>query len=135
VISGNKDGSLTLTQSRVQTAGGFVYTLTRISLSVTIGFTGILSTLKGAKGAAHEVRTRKSEVGSDDQTVHAVLARVGRPTAALVPICCDDQKMQQAVVATASDRASESWDGSRAQLLADLDPGSQHDWLRDALDA
>jgi len=37
VISGNKDGSLEVTQSRVLTAGGFVYTLIRIPLSVAIG--------------------------------------------------------------------------------------------------
>jgi hypothetical protein len=48
----------------------------------------------------------------------------------LVLVCCDDQEMRQAVVARASDRARESWDGSRAQFLASLDPGSRHDWLR-----
>jgi hypothetical protein len=134
VISGNKDGSLTLTQSRMLSASGFVYTLLRISLSVTIGFTGIFSTLKGAKGGAHEVRERDSHVGSDEQAVHGILARVG-PNAALALVCCDDQKMRQAIVTRAADRASESWDGSRAQFLAGLDPGSQHDWLRAALDA
>jgi hypothetical protein len=67
VISGNKDGSLKLTQSRVLTASGFVYTLIRIPLSVTIGFTGILSTLRGVKGAVNEVRERESQVGSDEQ--------------------------------------------------------------------
>ncbi len=58
VISGNKDGSLKLTQSRVLTAGGFcVHTdVMRISLSVAMGFTGILSSLRGAKGAVREVR-------------------------------------------------------------------------------
>jgi hypothetical protein len=133
VISGKRDGSLTLTQSRVLTAGGFGYTLARISLSVTIGFTGIVSTLKGAKGAAHEVRTRRSGVGSDEQAVHAVLARVG-PNAALVLVSCDDQHIRQAVAAQSATRASESWDGSRAQFLAGLDSGSQDDWIRAALD-
>jgi hypothetical protein len=133
VISGNKDGSLKLTQSRVLTASGFVYTLIRIPLSVTIGFTGILSTLGGAKGAVHEVRERESHVGSDEQAVHALLARVG-PDAALVLVSCDDQETRQAAVARAADRASESWDGSRAQFLAVLDPGSQHDWLRAAVE-
>jgi hypothetical protein len=134
VISGNKDGSLKLTQSRVLSASGVVYTLVRISLSVTIGFTGIVSTLRGAKGAAHEVRERDSHVGSDELAVHGILARVG-PGAALVLVCCDDQELRQAVVARAADRASESWHGSRAQFLAGLDPGSEHDWLRGALDA
>ena len=58
VISGNKDGSLKLTQSRVLTAGGFCVRtdVMRISLSVAMGFTGILSSLRGAKGAVREVR-------------------------------------------------------------------------------
>ena len=133
VISGNKDGSLKLTQSRVQTASGFVYTLSHISLSVVMGFMGTISTLRGAKGAVHEVRERESHVGSDEHAAHALLARVG-PDAALVLVCCDDQEMRQTVVARAADRASESWDGSHAQFLAGLDPGSQHDWVRAALD-
>jgi hypothetical protein len=133
VISGNKDGSLKLTQSRVLSAGGLVYTPIRIALSLSIGFTGILSSLKGAKGAVREVRERESHVGSDEHAAHALLAQVG-PDAALVVVCCDDQETRQAVVAQAADRASESWDGSRAQFLAGLDPGSQHDWLRAAID-
>lgn len=132
VISANKDDSLMLTQSRVLTASGFVYTLLRISLSVAIGFMGLFSTLKGAKGGAHEIHARGSHVGSDEQTVHAILAKAG-PNAALVLVCCDDEEMRQAVVARATDRASESWDGSRAQFLAGLDPGSRHDWLRAAV--
>jgi hypothetical protein len=132
VISANKDSSLEITQSRVLTAGGFLYTLLRVALSVTIGFTGIFSTLKGAKGGVKEVRARGSHVGSDEQAAHTILARVG-PNAALVVVCCDDQEMRQTVVARASDRANENWNGPRAQFLADLDPGSRHDWLRDAL--
>jgi hypothetical protein len=132
VISGDKDGSLKVAQSRVLTASGFVYTLIRIPLSVAIGFTGILSSLKGAQGAVHEVRERQSHVGSDEQAVHALLAQVG-PDAAIVLVCCDDQELRQAVVARAADRASERWDGSRAEFLAGLDPGSQHDWLRAAV--
>jgi hypothetical protein len=132
VISGNKDGSLKLTQSRVLSAGNFLYTLTRISLSVAIGFTGIISTLHGAKGGAHEVREHDSHIGSDEKAAHAILARIG-PKAALALVCCDDQETRQAVVAQAADRANESWDGSRAQFLADLDPGAQHDWLRAAI--
>lgn len=58
VISSNEDGSLKLTQSRVLSAGGVVYTGLRISLSVAIGFMGMLSSLRGAKGAIKEVRQR-----------------------------------------------------------------------------
>jgi hypothetical protein len=132
VISANKDGSLKLTQSRVLSAGNFVYTLTRISLSVAIGFTGIISTLRGAKGGVHEVREHESHVGSEEKAAHAILAQVG-PNAALALVCCKDQETRQAVVVQAADRAKESWDGSRAQFLADLDPGTQHDWLRAAI--
>ena len=132
VISANKDGSLKLTQSRVLTASGFVYTMIRIPLSITIGFTGILSTLKGTKGAVREVRERDSHVGSGEHAAHALLARVG-PNAALVLVCGDDQELRQAVVERAAERANESWDGSRAKFLADLDPGSQHDWVRAAI--
>jgi len=132
VVSGNKDGSLKLTQSRVLSASGVVYTLLRVGLSVAIGFMGIFSTLKGAEGGVHEVRERESHVGSDEQAVHAILAKAG-PNAALVLVCCDDQELRQAVVARASERASESWDGSRSQFLAGLDPGSQHDWIRAAV--
>jgi hypothetical protein len=132
VISGNKDGSLTLTQSRVLTASGLVYTLIRVPLSVVVGFTGMLGTLRGAKGAAHEVRERESHVGSDEHAAHALLARVG-PDAALALVCGDNQELRQAVVARAAEGARESWHGTRTQFLAGLDPGSQHDWLRTAL--
>jgi hypothetical protein len=132
VISDNKDGSLRLTQSRALTASGFVYTVIRISLSWMIGFMGLFSTLRGGIGATHEVRARKSHVGSDEHAAHAMLARVG-PDAALVLVSCDDQETRQAVVARAADSASESWDGSRAEFLAALDPGSQHDWVRAAV--
>jgi hypothetical protein len=132
VISGNKDGSLRLTQSRVVTASGFVYTLLRISLSWMVGFMGLFSSLRGGKDASAEIREHKSHVGSDEQAAHAILARVG-PDSALVLVCCDDHEMRQVVVARAADRASESWDGSRAEFLAALDPGSQHDWVRAAI--
>jgi hypothetical protein len=56
------------------------------------------------------------------------------PGAAIVLISCDDQVTRQAVVAAANDRAIRSWDGSRAQFLAALEPGSQDDWVRAALD-
>ena len=132
VIHGNKDGSLTLTQSRVLSIRGLVYTITHIALSWTIGFIGISSMLRGTKGAARQVRDHKSHVGSDEQRVHEVLAHVG-PDAALVLVRCDDQETRLAVVARAAASASKSWDGSRAEFLAGLDPGSQHDWLRAAV--
>jgi hypothetical protein len=133
VISGNKDGSLSVTQSRVVSASGVVYTGMRISLSLAVGFMGMVSSLQGAKGAVREVRQRGSHVGTAERRAHEILAQVG-PDAAVVLICCDDQATREAVVAAAADRATESWDGSRARFLAGLEPGSQHDWVRAALD-
>ena len=132
VISGNEDGWLKLTESRFLTASGLAYTVIRVSASVAVGFIGIVATLQGAKGAAHEAGERQSHIGSDEHAAHAILAQVG-PDAALVLVRCDDQETRQAVIARAADRASESWDGSRAEFLADLDPGSQHDWVRAAV--
>jgi hypothetical protein len=83
VITGNKDGSLSLTQSRVGSASGVVYTGMRISLSVTIGFMGIASSLQGAKGAVHEVRERGSHVGTGGQRAQEILAQVG----SMRPLC------------------------------------------------
>jgi hypothetical protein len=104
----------------------------RISLSVAMGFMGMLSSLRGAKGGIKEIRERGSRVGADEQKAHAILARVG-PNGALVLVACDDQQTRQAVVAKAADHASESWDFSRTEFLADLDPGPKHDWVRAAL--
>jgi len=71
-------------------------------------------------------------VGADEQKIHAILARIG-PHAALVLVACDDHETRQAAVAKAADQASESWDASRTEFLADLDPGAKHDWVRTAL--
>ena len=58
VISANKDGSLKVTQSRALSASGFLYTVMRIGLAVLIGFSGMLSALRGAKGSVKEARHR-----------------------------------------------------------------------------
>src|SRR5215472_9693485 len=49
VVRGNPDGSLKVTESRVLSASGLVSAVLRVSLSWTIGFMGLFSTLKGAK--------------------------------------------------------------------------------------
>ena len=64
VISSNEDGSLKLTQSRVLSASGVVYTGMRISLSVLMGFMGMLSSLRGGKGGVKQARGRGSHVGT-----------------------------------------------------------------------
>jgi hypothetical protein len=132
VVSRNKDGSLKVTQSRVLTAGGLMSALIRVSLSWTVGFMGLLPTLRGAQGMRHAGHLRERRVGSDDQSAHAILARAGQH-AAMALVCCQDVEMQRTVGAHAADRGSESWEGSRTEFLAALDPGGKHDWVRAAL--
>jgi hypothetical protein len=133
VVSGNADGSLKLTESRVLEASGFGATIIRVSLSWMVGFMGLVSTLKGAKATAHEAHKRGSHVGSDEQRAHEILAQAG-PGAAILLVRCKDGETRQVVAARAADNGSYSWDGSMPDFLAGLDPGSKHDWVRAALD-
>jgi hypothetical protein len=133
VVSGNKDGSLKLTESRALEAGDLTATLLRISVSWMVGFWGTLSTLKGVKAGAHAAHKRESHVGSDEHRAHEIIAEAG-PHAAIALVRCEDAQMRQAVAARAADRGRYSWHGSRAQFLANLDPGSKDDWVRSALD-
>jgi hypothetical protein len=80
VVSRNEDGSLKLTQSRALSATGVVYTGMRISMSVAMGFMGMLSSLRGAKGGIKEARERESQVGADEQKAHAIFAPLGEPS-------------------------------------------------------
>jgi hypothetical protein len=133
VVSRNADGSLKLTESRVLEASGFTATVIRVSLSWTVGFMGLVSTLKGAKAIGHEAHKRGSHVGSDEERAHEILAQAG-PDAAILLVRCKDGATRQAVAAGAADRASDSWNGSMPDFLAGLDPGPKHDWVRTALD-
>jgi hypothetical protein len=132
VVRGNTDGSLKLTQSRVLTASDFASTVIRLSLSWTVGFMGLVATLKGAKSQAHAAHVRKGHVGSDAHQAHKILAEAG-PHAAIALVRCKDQGTRQMVAAAAADSATDSWDGSLTEFLAALDPGSTHDWVRAAL--
>ena len=133
VVSGNSDGSLKLTQSRVLEASGLASTIIGLSLSWTAGSMGVISTLKGAKGTAHAAHKRSSHVGSDEQRAHEILAQAG-PDAAILLFRCQDSETRQLVAAGAADHASYSWDGSMPDFLAGLEPGSEHDWVRAAID-
>ena len=133
VVSGNADGSLKLTESRVLEASDFAATIIRVSLSWTVGFMGLVSTIKGAKATAHASQKRESHVGSDEHHAHEILAQAG-PGAAILLVGCKDGETRQVVAAGAADHASYSWAGSMPDFLADLDPGSTHDWVRAALD-
>src|SRR5689334_12384435 len=70
VVTANKDGSLKITQSRALSASGFLYTVMRIGLAVLIGFFGMFSALRGAKGSVKEARHRGAHVRSDDRRAH-----------------------------------------------------------------
>ncbi|WP_327184474.1 hypothetical protein [Streptomyces sp. NBC_01334] len=132
VITGNADGSLRVTQSRVLTANGFVNALFRISLAWTAGFMGLFATLKGARVGAHAAEVRKGHVGSKAQQAQRILAEVG-PDAAVTLVRCKDTDTRQMVAAAAATRAEESWEGTLTEFLAALDPGSAHDWVRAAV--
>jgi hypothetical protein len=133
VVSGNKDGSLKLTESRVLEANELTAMLLHLSVSWMVGFLGMLSALKGAKATAHAAHKKESHVGSDEQRAHEIIAEAG-PTGAIALVRCADAEMGRAVAARAADRGPHSWHGSLAQFLAGLDPGSKDDWVRTALD-
>ena len=107
--------------------------LLHVFVSWMVGFWGTLSTLKGGKAGAHAAHKHESHVGSDEQRAHEIIAEAG-PQGAIALVRCTDGEMGQAVAARAGDRGRYSWHGSRAQFLADLDPGSKDDWVRTALD-
>ncbi len=104
VVSGNSDGSLKLTESRVVTAGSIASAVIRVSISVTVGRIGMFSTLKGAKTGGHAAHVRQAHVGEDEQAAHAILAKAG-PHAAIALICCHDAGTRHTVTARAADRA------------------------------
>ncbi|MEU3792461.1 hypothetical protein AB0F07_22100 [Streptomyces fructofermentans] len=133
VIRGNADGSLSLTESRVLTANGLADALFRISISWMIGFMGLLSAVKGAKVGTRAAEVRKGHVGTNAQHARRILAEAG-PHAAITLVRCKDTETRQMVVTAAAERARDSWDGSLAALLAALEPGSAHDWVRAAVD-
>jgi hypothetical protein len=133
VISGNADGSLKLTQSRVLTASGVGAAVIGVSAATMVGLLGTLSALKGAKTMTHAGHRRASHVGSDAERAQAILAQVG-PRAAIALLRCKDPQIREAAVGRAADRASSSWDGSLTEFVAALDPGTKHDWVRAALD-
>ena len=133
VVSGNKDGSLKITQSRLLTAGDFSAATIRFSAALLAGFMGTLSALKGAKGVNKAVRVQERHVGSDEQRAHEILAQAG-PNAAIAMIRCKDKDTRKAVASAASESsAGYYWDGPLTDFLSGLDPSSKHDWVRTAL--
>ena len=132
VVSANTDGSLKVTESRVLSAGDLSATLIRVSLSWTVGLLGIFGMFKGAKRQAGAAYKRAGHVGSGERSAHAILEQAG-PHAAIVLVRCLDEEKAREVRTQAADRAIYLWTGSLKELLANLDPGSEHDWVRSAL--
>ena len=132
VASGNRDGSLKLTQSRVLTGGAIVAAGIRVSMSVMVGFMGMLSTLKGTRAGVHAARTRAAHVGQDERRAHEILAEAG-PHAAILLVRCSEPEMTRTVIARAANAARYCWHGPVHEFLADLNPGREHDWVRTAL--
>jgi hypothetical protein len=132
VVTANPDGSLKVRQSRALRARNFTNLFIRLSLSLTIGFMGILSGLKGAKQSGHALHVHERHVGQDEQEVHAILASAGSRSA-LVLVRCNDREMLNSVPSATTKGAIYSWQGSLSEFLAALDPGSEHDWVRAAI--
>jgi len=132
VVSSNKDGSLKLTESRVLTTTGVAALIPHLIASIMLGFIGIRSMLRGAKIEGHAMHKRAPHVGSDEHEAHAILAQAG-PSAAIVMVSCDHLETRHELAAQGSERAITMWDGSRAEFLSVLEPGSTDDWVRDAL--
>jgi hypothetical protein len=133
VVSENHDRSLELTESRVLEANELTAVLLHLSVSWMVGFLGLLSTLKGVKATAHAAHKKESHVGSDERRAHEIIAEAGA-SGAIALVRCDEADVGQAVAAQAADRSRHCWHGSLSEFLASLDPGSNDDWVRAALD-
>jgi len=132
VVRGNPDGSLKVTRSRVLSGSDLASTVLRVSLSWMVGFMGLFSSLKGAVREARAAHERRGHVGAEDHRAHELLAEAG-PNAAIVLVRCQDEETRRLVVGAADQSAQDWWDGSLAEFLGALDPGSSHDWVRAAI--
>jgi hypothetical protein len=132
VVTANPDGSLKVRQSRALRARNFTNLFVRLSLSITIGFIGILSGLKGVKQSRGTLHDHQRHVGKDEHEVHAILASAGSGSA-LALVRCNDNELLNTVASATTTGAIYSWQGSQSEFLAALEPGSEHDWVRAAI--
>jgi hypothetical protein len=132
VVTANQDGSLKVKQSRALRAGNFTNVVVHLSLSLLIGFLGLVSALKGVKESGHALHVHQGHVGQNEHEVHAILASAGTGSA-LVLVRCDDTEMLNSVSSATTKGAIYSWQGSVSDFLAALDPGSENDWVRTAV--
>ena len=132
VVSGNRDGSLKVTRSRVLSGGDVLDAGIRVSVSRTAGLMGLYSTLKGGQRMGRAARAHGAHVKATEQRTRDLLAQAG-PNAAMALVRCQDRETRDTVAQRAAERALRSWDGPRADFIAALDPGPEHDWVRAAL--
>lgn len=133
VVSANPDGSLKLTESRVQTASNLSAAALRVTAALMTGFLGVVSTLKGGKETVRTAQMHEGNVGADEHAAHALLAEAGA-NSAIVLVRCHNHDLVKHVQARAADRATHTWHGSMTEFRATLNPGPEHDWVREALD-
>jgi hypothetical protein len=133
VVSANPDRSLKLTQSRAETGSDVTAAVIALPVVWTAGLVGMFSMLKAGKRTASAAHVRESHVGDDEQAAHALLADAGAHSA-LVLFRCRDNDLWLDIATRADERAVHSWRGTMTEFRAALDPGSQHDWVRAALD-
>ena len=107
-------------------------TIIRLSLAVLVGFMRLRSMLKGGKAGGRAVRSHGGNAASGGESVYAILAHLN-PQAGVALVICRDDGARQAVATRAGGKAIDTWDGSRSEFLADLDPGDQNDWVRNAI--
>jgi hypothetical protein len=134
LITVDADGSFSLVQSRVLTAGGVVAAGIGVGVASMAGLLGITSALRGGKTVVGAARKRQSHVGAETQRLRDILAEAG-PRASVALVRCADPGESAAVVALAAERARDSWHGSRAEFVTGLDQAAgNYDWLLPALD-
>jgi hypothetical protein len=131
-VTANPDGSLKVKESRTLREGNFTNLVVHLSLSIAIGFIGVVSALRGVKESGHTLHVHDRHVGQDEHEAHAILASAGSGSA-LVMVRCDDNGMLNSVASATSRDAVYAWQGSQSEFLAALDPGSEHDWVRAAI--
>ena len=134
LISGNADGSFSVSQSRLLTASGVAAAGAGVAVASLAGLMGMMSALKGGRTVVQAARKRGTHVDAEAQRLRDMLAQAG-PHASVLVVRCAGPGEEAPVVALAAERARESWHGSRAEFIAGLDQaaGSYH-WLRAALD-
>ena len=135
LISGNADGSFSVSQSRLLTASGVAAAGAGVAVASLAGLDGRSCR---RSGAARPWSTPHADIGPTStprpSASGSCFAEAG-PRASVLVVRCADPGEAAAVVALAAERAGDSWDGSRAEFVAGLGQAAgSFDWLLAALD-